>query len=102
MKKQTKIVTLVATTIVVAGALGFAVDRPVLYRAEFLPVAEGVRELTIENVWNKWQRASEQVEWRKAQVARDGGRVTPDARKELIFWEKRLFQLERELKKLDK
>lgn len=102
MKKQTKIVTLVASTIVVAGVFGFVVDRPVLYRGEFLPIAEEVIELTVENTWNKWQRASEQVERREAKIQYAVEAVSAEEREELLFWKKRLFELERKLKKLDR
>ena len=80
----------VAAAIMVAGAFGFAVDRPTLYHAEFLPVADDVKELTVENTWDKWQRASEQVQVREETIKFNGGEATSREREELIYWKKML------------
>jgi len=99
------IYVIVASVIAGAGALGFAVDRPVLYRAEFLPVAKSVEELRKESISNKLQRA---IEWKERTTLRNtatrakGVRVEPEDVENQRYWSLRVRALKQELKELDK
>ena len=105
MKTQTKIIAAVVTAIALAGGFGFAVDRPVLYRAEFLPVAGSVDELRRESISNKLQRA---IEWKERTKLRNvatrakGIRVEPEEIENQRYWSLRVRALKNELKGLDK
>jgi len=105
MKRETKITAAVVTAIAFAGAFGFAVDRPVSYRFEFLPVREDVIELVAENTADKLQRAIEQKDRNAERIQRKkakGVPVSADEKAQLRFWKKRVILLQRKFKKLDK
>ncbi len=105
MKRQTKIVTLVASTIAIAGAFGYVFDRPVWYRAEFMPMAEVVTELAAESVSSKLQRAEEQKERREKRLEIDRARgrsISVEDQEDLRYWKGRVRELKRKLKKLDR
>ena len=105
MKKQTKIVAAFVTAIVGAGVFGFAVDRPVLYRAEFLPVADATWDLVAEKTGDQLQRAKEQVLRQEAwqEKAREKGQLIKlEDVEDLRYWQGRERELHRKLKKLDK
>lgn len=99
MKKVSVIVGTVVSSIVIITAV-FAIERPVMYYREFLPVAADVIELVAENTHAAWVRADEQVERRKAKISRAGGKATPEERAALRRWKATLFELERKLDRL--
>ena len=105
MKKQTKIVAAFVTAIVGAGVFGFAVDRPVLNRAEFLPVADATWDLVAEKTGDQLQRAKEQVlrqiEW-QVKTRDKGQSIKLEDRADLHYWQGRVRELHRKLRKLDK
>lgn len=105
MKKQTKITAAVVAAIVGAGAFGFVVDRPVLYRAEFLPVADEVWDIVAEKTGDQLQRAREQVirqkDW-QTKIKERGQPVKVEDKEDLRYWQGRVRELNRKLKKLDK
>ena len=105
MKKQTKVVAAFVTAIVGAGVFGFAVDRPVLYRAEFLPVASEVWDLVADKTGSQLQRAKEQVirQEDSQEKARNKGQfIKVEEVENLRYWQGRVRELHRKLKKLDK
>jgi len=105
MKRETKIAAAVVAAVTFAGVFGFAVDRPVLYRFEFLPVAGNVDELKRESISNKLQRA---IEWRtryddrrKAALTKSVAPTQEDVA-QLRYWSLRVRALEGELRTLEK
>lgn len=105
MKKYIKAIGIVAAVVTVTAAFGYTIDRPVWYRGEFVPLAEVVTELAAESVSSKLQRAEEQVERRARQQERTktyGERVDPRDVEDLRFWKKRVRELKRKMRKLDK
>ena len=102
MKKCATVGGIVTGVIAIAATLGYAFDRPVWYRADFMPVAQVVTELAAESASSKLQRAIEQVERREAQIRRNGGRVEPQQVDDLRFWKQRVRELKRRLRKLDR
>ena len=105
MKKQTKVVAAFITAIAAAGVFGFAVDRPVLYRFEFLPVANAVWDLVAEKTGDQLQRAKEQVlrqeDWQEKAMEK-GQFIKLEDVENLRYWQGRVRELHRKLKKLDK
>lgn len=100
MKKPAKIAAAVAAFVSAAGVLGYTVDRPVWYRAEFAPVQAAVIELVAETTHAQWVRADEQVKRREARIDRNGGEATQEERAALRRWKATLYQLERQLEAL--
>lgn len=101
MKKGLIVVSIIAGIFVIIGGV-FAIERPVMYHAEFLPMAETVTELAAESASSKLQRAIEQVERMEARIKRNGGQVNPQQVDDLRFWKQRVRELKRRLRKLDK
>lgn len=105
MKTQTKLVAAFVAAIVGASAFGFVVDRPVLYNFEFLPVADEVWNLVAEKTGDQLQRAKEQVlrqkEW-QTKIKASGKPVKVEDKEDLRYWQGRVRELNRKLKKLDK
>lgn len=105
MSPLTKFSAIVGIMVGVVGVMTalFAIERPVMYNREFLPVASDVADLVAQNTHTRWAEADEQVERRKARVRRLGDARTPEAeeeRRKLRLWKATLFELERKLDKL--
>lgn len=107
MKKYTKAIGIgtVISFITIASAVGYVWDRPVWFHSEFVPLAEDVNELIADKTGDKLQRAKEQVQRQKDWQRRtqDGGKVIEvEDREDLRYWQGRVRELSRKLKKLDK
>jgi len=103
MKKNSlaTIIGIVVGGLAITATFGYVVDRPVWYRAEFLPVSEVVIELAAGDLHAKWVRADEQVQRRESRIRRNGGVTTMEEREELRWWKEQLLELERRLRALD-
>lgn len=102
--KYVKAIIAAGAIVGATAAFGYVIDRPVWYRAEFLPMADVVTELAAENVSSKLQRAEEQKERREKRFEIDRARgrsVSAEDADDLRYWKLRVRELKRKLKKLD-
>jgi len=99
LKKSLIVLTIIGGIFGIIGFV-FAVERPVMYYREFLPMVAEVIELVAENTHAQWVRADEQVKRREARIKRNGDKASPKERAELRRWKATLYQLERKLEKL--
>lgn len=105
LKKSATFIGVATGIIAIAATLGYAFDRPVWYRSEFLPVANVVTELAAESASSKLQRAEEQKERRERmmEIGRARGRlISAEDIEDLRYWKERVRALKRRLRKLDK
>ena len=91
LNKASTIVAIAAAVITSGGAIAYSVER-------FLAVESAVDELAGESIAGKLQRAREQV--RYYNTLRQRRQLNPGELKLYRYWQKRVIELERKLKKL--